>query len=177
MCTVHQGIPARSLTRSACEHSNTQRTKASPRPMPWRRPPQNDGASQEGATPKLGAVRGTHLAPLGTLAFMVGRRVRISFAPAASRKLSVPALSGRHRSAPSRCPPKRCRVGPHSERTGAPGSSFRIQDVRSSSSSPPGRIAERQTMRMLSSAVRRHSGRGCLAPCTGYGRKVESVEP
>jgi hypothetical protein len=59
MCTVHQGIPARSLTRSACEHSNTQRTKASPRPMPWRRPPQNDGASQEGATPKLGAVRGT----------------------------------------------------------------------------------------------------------------------
>jgi len=31
-----------------------------------------------------GAVRGTHVAPLGTLAFRVGLRVRISFAPAAS---------------------------------------------------------------------------------------------
>src|SRR5438270_6991238 len=40
--------------------------------------------SQEGPTPKLEAVRGTNVAPLGTLAFRVGRRVRISFAPAGS---------------------------------------------------------------------------------------------
>src|SRR5271155_3937151 len=37
-----------------------------------------------------GAVRGTHVAPLGTLAFMVGRRVRISFAPAASQQRTRP---------------------------------------------------------------------------------------
>jgi hypothetical protein len=40
--------------------------------------------SQEGPTPKLEVVRGTHVAPLGTPAFKVGRRVRISFAPAVS---------------------------------------------------------------------------------------------
>jgi hypothetical protein len=52
--------------------------------------PQNDGASQEGATPKPGAVRGTQWAALGTLAFRVGRRVRISFAPAASQQRTRP---------------------------------------------------------------------------------------
>jgi hypothetical protein len=45
--------------------------------------------SQEGPTPKLEVVRGTHVAPLGTPAFKVGRRVRISFAPADS-----PCLAG-----------------------------------------------------------------------------------
>src|SRR5271169_2542839 len=44
----------------------------------------DDRASQEGAPPKPRAVRGTHVARLGTLAFRVGRRVRISFAPAGS---------------------------------------------------------------------------------------------
>ena len=34
--------------------------------------PQNDGAPQEGATPKPGAVRGTQWAALGTLAFRAG---------------------------------------------------------------------------------------------------------
>src|ERR1700732_1681573 len=43
-----------------------------------------EGHDDGGATPKPGAVRGTHAAPLGTLAFRVGRRVRISFAPAGS---------------------------------------------------------------------------------------------
>jgi hypothetical protein len=43
-----------------------------------------EGHDDGGATPKPGAVRGTHVAPLGTLAFRVGRRVRISFAPAKS---------------------------------------------------------------------------------------------
>jgi hypothetical protein len=57
--------------------------------------PQNDGAPQEGATPKPGAVRGTQWAALGTLAFRVGRRVRISFAPARSqqRTLWLPGAS------------------------------------------------------------------------------------
>jgi hypothetical protein len=41
--------------------------------------------SQEGPTPKLEAVRGTNVAPLGTPAFRVGPRVRISFAPAGSQ--------------------------------------------------------------------------------------------
>jgi hypothetical protein len=50
----------------------------------WPRPPQNDCASQEGATPKPGAGARSHVALLRTLAFRVGRRVRISFAPAAS---------------------------------------------------------------------------------------------
>src|SRR6202043_3429859 len=44
-----------------------------------------EGHDDGGATPKPGAVRGTHVAPLGTLAFRVGRRVRISFALAASQ--------------------------------------------------------------------------------------------
>ena len=43
-------------------------------------------APQEGPTPKLEAVRGTNVAPLGTPAFRVGRRVRISFAPAESQQ-------------------------------------------------------------------------------------------
>jgi hypothetical protein len=47
---------------------------------------QNDCAFQEGATPKRGAVRGP-MWLLRTLAFRVGRRVRISFAPARSLSL------------------------------------------------------------------------------------------
>jgi hypothetical protein len=43
--------------------------------------------------------------------------------------------------------PKRWRVGRQSERRGSPGSSARIQAVRSLSPSPLGRIAERQTIR------------------------------
>jgi hypothetical protein len=57
--------------------------------------PQNDGAPQEGATPKPGAVRGTQWAALGTLAFRVGRRVRISFAPAASLQTFGPSRDER----------------------------------------------------------------------------------
>src|ERR1700740_3431979 len=40
----------------------------------WPRPPQNDCASQEGATPKPGAGARPHVALLRTLAFRVGRR-------------------------------------------------------------------------------------------------------
>src|SRR5277367_3782264 len=47
--------------------------------------------SQEGPTPKLEAVRGTNVAPLGTPAFRVGRRVRISFAPAGSLQTIGPS--------------------------------------------------------------------------------------
>ena len=48
------------------------------------------------ATPKPGAVRGTHdVAPLGTPAFRVGRRVRISFAPAASLRTIGSAVGTR----------------------------------------------------------------------------------
>jgi hypothetical protein len=70
-CRNHR-MPA-GAQRSACEH--------------FERPDGEGvaaaGASQEGATPKTGAVRGTHVAPLGTLALRAGRRVRIFFAPAA----------------------------------------------------------------------------------------------
>jgi hypothetical protein len=47
--------------------------------------------SQEGPTPKLEAVRGTNVAPLGTPAFRVGPRVRISFAPAVSLQTLGPS--------------------------------------------------------------------------------------
>ena len=67
------GTPRRVTQPSACEHSSAQRTKASPRP-----------AFSGGRDSETGAVRGTHVAPVGTLAFRVGRRVRISFAPAES---------------------------------------------------------------------------------------------
>src|SRR5437764_9333705 len=60
--------------RSACEHSNAQTTKASPRPALRTR------------LGKPGRYAGPLLAPVGTLAFRVGRRVRISFAPAASHQ-------------------------------------------------------------------------------------------
>ena len=49
------------------------RAKASPRP-----------AFSGGRASETGAVRGTHVAAVATLAFRVGRRVRIPFAPAAS---------------------------------------------------------------------------------------------
>jgi hypothetical protein len=81
-CLRHRRAGPSHPVRSACEHSNPQRTKASAARAVAET--QNEGASQEGATPKPGAVRGTQWAALRTLAFRVGRRVRISFAPAAS---------------------------------------------------------------------------------------------
>jgi hypothetical protein len=44
-----------------------------------------EAGEEEGATPKPGAVRGPMWRLLRTLAFRVGRRVRISFAPAVSQ--------------------------------------------------------------------------------------------
>jgi hypothetical protein len=82
-CLRHRRAGPSHPVRSACEHSNPQRTKASAARAVAET--QNEGASQEGATPKPGAVRGTQWAALRTLAFRVGRRVRISFAPAASQ--------------------------------------------------------------------------------------------
>jgi hypothetical protein len=81
----------------------------------WPRPPQNDCASQEGATPKPGAGARSHVALLRTLAFRVGRRVRISFAPAGVRcELDTgfrDQRSARWRS--SRREKRRGKTGPH----------------------------------------------------------------
>jgi hypothetical protein len=61
-CLRHRRAGPSHPVRSACEHSNPQRTKASAARAVAET--QNDGASQEGTTPKPGAVRGTQWAAL-----------------------------------------------------------------------------------------------------------------
>jgi hypothetical protein len=52
-----------------------------------------------GRDSEIGAVRGAHVAPLGTLAFRVGPAVRISFAPAGSQERTGGVISGTGRRA------------------------------------------------------------------------------
>jgi hypothetical protein len=84
-CLRHRLADPSHPVRSVGEHSNPQGMKASAAGA-VAETTQNDGASQESATPNRKRCAGPMCAAIGKLAFRVGRRVRISFAPAASQQ-------------------------------------------------------------------------------------------
>ena len=72
------------------------RSRFSPRPVPGRDPHRTIALLRRGATPETGSGARSHVALLRTLAFRVGRGVRISFAPAASLRTTGPTRDRPH---------------------------------------------------------------------------------